>query len=77
MPPIVDETANFASQLFKGGTEKAKALIKLYELISKEENVFYLDPTDQVVVDKIEGVHIDSNNHSKLAELIFNKIKNI
>jgi len=75
VPPIVDETANFASQLFKGGTQKAKSLVESYKKVAEEENLLYLDPTNEVIVDKEEGVHIDNNNHNKLAELIYNKIK--
>ena len=75
VPPIVDETANFASQLFKGGTEKAKSLVNSYKKVAEEENVLYLDPTNEIFVNKEEGVHMDNNNHSKLAELIYNEIK--
>jgi len=77
VPPIVDETADFASKLFIGGTKKGTELKRLYETVSKEENILFLDPTDKVKVDKTEGVHLDINAHKTLFELIFNKIKEI
>ncbi|MEK6964271.1 MAG: SGNH/GDSL hydrolase family protein [Nanoarchaeota archaeon] len=74
VPPILEEKTVFASTLFKGGTAKTKALIRSYSTLAKEEKVLYLNPTDEVKVDSEEGVHIDAENHKKLAELVYNKI---
>jgi hypothetical protein len=52
-------------------------LIEACRTIAESENVLYLDPTAEVKVDQQEGVHIDSENHKKLAELIYEKINNI
>lgn len=77
VPPIVDENVDFASKLFKGWTKKWNELITLYQNITENENVLYLNPTTEIKVDKIEGVHIDNQNHKKLAELIYEKINRI
>jgi len=77
VPPIVNEKANFASKLFKGGTAKAKELIESYKNLAKEENVLYLNPTEQVQVDEEDGVHIGSEGHKKLAELVYEKIMEV
>lgn len=77
VPPIVEEDADFASKLFKWGTEKWNKLVELYEKLALSENIHYLNPTMEVKVDEIEGVHIDLYNHKKLAEIIYNKIKEI
>jgi lysophospholipase L1-like esterase len=74
VPPIVDERCEFASKLFAGGTQKAELLRELYSQVADEEDVLFLDPTKDVSVDAAEGVHIDAQNHRKLAELIFEKI---
>ncbi len=74
VPPILKEKAAFASTLFKGGTAKTKELIESYSTLAKEEKVLYLNPTDEVKVDSEEGVHLDAENHKKLAELIYRKI---
>jgi lysophospholipase L1-like esterase len=75
VPPVVDESCEFASKLFKGGTEKAEALREKYKLVAKQEKVMFLDPTKEVFVDATEGVHLDAKNHKALAEIVFDKIK--
>lgn len=77
VPPIVLETTEFASKLFTGGTKKATELVDNYKQLCEAENVFYLNPTDEIKVDKNEGVHIDTENHQKLANLIYQKIKSL
>jgi len=74
VPAILKEDTEFASKLFKGGTVKTSELIKAYKELCKKENIFYLDPTTKVKVDKTEGVHIDSENHKILANLIYDFI---
>ena len=77
VPAIVDEKAEFASKLFKGGTLKTKALIESYNKLTEEENIYYLNPTNTVKVDEFEGVHIDNKNHKILGSLIAQKISKI
>ncbi len=75
VPPIIDETTLFASKLFSGGTAKAKELRDTYKNVCQEHGAAYLDPTAEIIVDKTEGIHIDSSMHRKLAELVYAKIK--
>ena len=75
VPPIVKETAKFASKLFIGGTKKSTELIQSYKELSEKEQIHYLDPTSKITVDEIEGVHIDANNHKILSKLILDKVK--
>lgn len=77
VPVIVKEEADFASKLFKGGTKKGNELIESYKKLAEDENVLFLDPTKVIEADTEEGVHIDADNHRKLAELIHEKIKNL
>jgi len=77
VPPIVKEDSDFASKLFVWWTEKWNKLVELYEKLTLNEGVYYLNPTVEVKVDETEGVHIDLNNHKRLAEIIYNKIKEI
>jgi lysophospholipase L1-like esterase len=74
VPPIVDESWNMASQLFRWWTQKWNELIQSYKTLAQNENVLYLDPTTHISVDKNEGVHLDSKSHQKLAELIYEAI---
>jgi lysophospholipase L1-like esterase len=75
VPPVIDENTDFAKPLFKGATKKSKDLVKLYAKLAKEEQIFYLNPTSTIKVDKQDGIHIDNKMHNKLAKLIFQKIK--
>ena len=74
VPPIVKEEAEFASKLFKGASQKWNELIEAYKKLAESEKVFYLDSTKEIKVDKEEGVHIDSENHKKLAKIIYDII---
>lgn len=75
VPPIVQETADFASKLFLWGTAKATALKKSYAQLAEEEWTVFLDPTDTIKVDEHDGVHIDATNHKKLATFVSDIIK--
>jgi len=77
VPAVLREEAGFASKFFKGGTLKTKALVESYKKLAKEENVYYLNPTNDVKVDEFEGVHIDNKNHKILGSLIAEKISKI
>ena len=76
VPPIVKDTADFASKLFKWGTQKSTELISLYKKISEDEHTFFLDPTAEIRVDEQEWVHMTKESHDKLAKLIYNEINN-
>ena len=71
VPPIVNEQWAIASQLFTGGSQKWQELIQSYKKLAERENILYLDPTIEVKVDEKEGIHIDSENHMKLAKMIY------
>ncbi len=77
VPPVVKEDADFAAKLFKGGTAKGMALANIYQQVADNEKVYYLNPLNMIEVNINEGVHLDENNHLILAELIYQKIKEI
>jgi len=74
VPPILIEDKPFTAPWFKGGTKKAIELVESYAQLAKEEKILYLNPTQEVKVDPEEGLHMDAENHKKLAELIYGKI---
>jgi lysophospholipase L1-like esterase len=77
VPPIVNENAEFAKSLFLGGEVKGRLLVSLYQKIALEEGIFFLNPSNSVIVDKNEGVHLDKENHKLLFKLILNKIQEV
>lgn len=62
---------------FAGGKEKFPLLISEYERIAKEEKVYFLDSNQFIKTSKADGVHLDAENHIKLAIVISIKIKEI
>lgn len=77
VPPIVKEDTDFASKLFKWGTEKWNKLVELYEKLALNEDIGYLNPTIEIRVDWTEWVHIDMGSHKRLAEIVYAKVKEI
>ena len=77
VPPIVNEQWAIASQLFTGGSQKWQELIQSYKKLAERENILYLDPTTEVKVNEEEGIHIDNENHMKLAKMIYEIISDI
>jgi lysophospholipase L1-like esterase len=75
VPPIIKEDTDFAKELFKNGTQKSIDLIELYRKISQELGVEYLDPTESILVDQTEGIHLAKESHPILANLVEDKIK--
>lgn len=65
-PPIVNEQAEFAASLFKGGTEIGKQLIALYKDLASKLDCEFLDSNEFGIVDPNEGVHLTLESHKEL-----------
>lgn len=65
-PPVVDETAEFASKLFKGATQKCKDLLSVYKELAGELGIRFFDASIARVGE--DGVHITEEGHLKIAE---------
>ncbi len=57
--------------------EKSRELGDYYEAIAKRYGIYYLDPTGQVEINKLDGIHYTEEGHRQMAELMENKIKMI
>ena len=51
----------------------SKELGDVYEIIAKEENMFFLRASEFAVASDIDREHLDENGHRKLAEAVINK----
>ncbi len=74
-PPLLDETTDWASRLYKDATQKAKLLNKLYSKIADKYDCHYIDNTDLDLSD--DGCHITIESHIKLAKKLEKVVKNI
>lgn len=52
-------------------------LVKLYEKISIEEKIFFLDGTNYLVASENDGVHMEPEVHLRFANVIYEKVKSI
>lgn len=71
---IVDENS---VRIYEGSIKKANLLIDLYKNLAKEKNCYFLDITQEIIPSAIDGCHLDSKAHKKLANILFTIIKNI
>ena len=76
IPPVIKDTAKFASVLFKGGTKISRAIITEYKKVCKEESIRCVDSNEVVQVDKKEGIHLTKKSHKKLGEFMYQNISN-
>ena len=76
-PPAINEYTEYCKKddKYLGATEKSKQLNTIYEDLAKKYNYYFLN-NDGLDVG-IDGVHLTEESHKKLAELLYNKIKDI
>ena len=67
----------FESQINDETLVKTKSLGKPYKELADKYDCLYLDCTNEIEVTTIDCEHLTENGHNKLAELIYNKIKNV
>ena len=76
-PPMVSEHTDYcnANEKYLGAEEKSKELNVIYKEIAERNNCYFLgnDGLDT----GIDGVHLTSESHKKLAQLLEKNIKNI
>lgn len=79
IPPIIIEeiSRKRGDQVLidvSGGREKSLELPKIYKEISERRNIDFLDLNDVVQVSKIDGLHLDLDEHAIVGEYIYKKI---
>jgi len=62
---------------FRDSREKSISLTLEYQNISRIMHCHFLDITTKIKVSKIDGIHLDEENHFKLASLLFEKINKV
>ena len=59
------------------GQKLSKGFKKAYEPIAKKYGCAFLNAADYAKASDLDGVHMDSENHKKLADAIYKKVKEI
>ena len=76
-PPIVNESVNGVTENFLGAEEKSKYLGILYKNIADKHKTKFIDLKKFVSPSKTDGCHLEPEAHQKIADLIFEKIKDM
>ncbi len=71
-PPLVDETAEYASSVYEGATEKSKELASVYSVLAQKYSCLFIDGS--VLEVGVDGVHLTKNGHYALANIIYEKM---
>ncbi|MFH1505826.1 MAG: GDSL-type esterase/lipase family protein [archaeon] len=74
-PPVIDETTEWASTRYLGGTEKSKKISEIFSKIAEKNSCLFLDASQ--LETWTDGVHITKESHKKLAAMIVEKIRSI
>ena len=76
-PTHINENSPGLLDSFTGTTEKSKSLAKPYKKIADDLDLFFVDASQSVKTNQIDGLHWDAMQHSDFANSIYMKIKSI
>ncbi len=62
---------------FEGAKDKSIKLTPLLKELAIKHNAIFIDTTKEILVSMTDGIHLEPDEHRKLAELIFKAIKQI
>ena len=76
-PPIINETVPGVKKNYLGAEEKSKRLASLYEKVANKTNSIFVNSALFADPSEVDGYHFNKQAHKKVAETLYNKIKNI
>lgn len=76
-PPIINESVKGVSENFLGAEEKSKHLGTLYKNVAEKHKIGFIDLKKFVSPSKTDGCHLEPEAHQKIADLVFEKIKDM
>ncbi len=78
MLPIAEQAKDEGGvAFFEGARNKMDELALEYADLAKEKNCHFLSVADSISPSEVDGLHLDADNHKKLANILFEKIKSI
>ena len=75
-PPPLGKLTEYA-ETFSGGMEKSRVLAKHYKSIAEQYGCSFFDTSTVIQSSKLDGLHIDPEDHRKLAEAVSVQIKEL
>ena len=76
-PTHINEESPNLLDSFIGTTEASQSFSNSYRKISDDLDLYFLDASESVKTNKIDGLHWDTMQHSDFANSLFNKIKKV
>ncbi|HOY70051.1 MAG TPA: SGNH/GDSL hydrolase family protein [Methylotenera sp.] len=76
-PPPIQTPKGEISQKFKDADKKSIGLAKLYEELSSQEGCYFFDAGTVTQSSKIDGVHLDEEQHKALGLALVNYLVNM
>jgi lysophospholipase L1-like esterase len=76
-PPLVLSPAGVLAQKFKGSKKKCKNLAYELRKVATEEGCHFFDSNSVITASKLDGVHLDEDQHETLGFAICEIIENI
>ncbi len=73
-PTIIDESVEGVQEKYKGAESKSRSLGVLYEEISKQYDLQFIDLAEFVKLSKVDGYHFDRETHQQIAKSFYEKI---
>lgn len=73
-PPIINEETEYckSGDKYLGATQKSKELVDVYERLAIKLGIGFVALSS--VNSGVDGVHIDAENHAKVAELVYESL---
>lgn len=76
-PALVNEQVDDFMEGMTGAGEKSKQLAKFYSEVAARNSCEFINIADHVQPSNIDGVHLEEDAHSRIAEVLFNKVQSI
>jgi len=71
--PLITKPKGQIAPKFAGGAEKCKGLANEYQTVSKEMHCAFFDAASVITSSKVDGIHLDHEQHEVLARHWQNK----
>lgn len=65
------------AERFAGSTEKFSLFLSEYSRVARESGIHLLDSNEHIVTSREDGVHLDAENHGRLAAAVSEKVSKI
>lgn len=75
-PPRILEPKGVIENKFQGSEKRSIGLADELKKVAKEHSVYYFDAGSVTEASKVDGIHLDEEQHKKLGEAISNAVSN-